>query len=386
MPAQSQGGFSCFSLFSSKRVLPEQTGFEADPLLASSIEVAKSKIVSLEREKQVLAAQNAEMERLRCSNVALEEDLRKLSAKYRDLLEQTRSLPTTAISTDMPAQENPTIPPSEFAHPWTLSAEDALRLEELFACTADAERQRLLARETQISLGMGCEEKDALPRPAEGLESFKERICREWELAHKTSILLEMRIARKIAECIPGGNMEAPLAAVYAMSSGSLSHLCENVIAHKLEETFKKPPQQHVGRNSGLPVSNNTKFSLDEATPGLREASYGGIDEFYGGLVDRIGLPRVNLSKGLEEDHCRGEDADEEFATSNYNIKTTPRKEWCAVSDPMMQKELSVGTRTIRSIDELLQAPIAIKAKLLKEEILALQLYTGDFPTCVASG
>ena len=50
------------------------------------------------------------------------------------------------------------------------------------------------------------------------------------------------------------------------------------------------------------------------------------------------------------------------------------------MTDADVRRELSVPPRVIRDVDELMQAPLAIKAKLLREEILALQLYTGETP------
>ena len=70
---------------------------------------------------------------------------------------------------------------------------------------------------------------------------------------------------------------------------------------------------------------------------------YGLIDEYFGGLMNRIGLPQTELMKAIEEEHCRDKDAEEAFTTSNYNITTTAKEEWLNVTDPERRRRLSEG-------------------------------------------
>ena len=71
------------------------------------------------------------------------------------------------------------------------------------------------------------------------------------------------------------------------------------------------------------------------------------------------------------------------FTTGNYNIRTQPKQEWLiVVGDESGAKvecpDMSHG-RQIKSIDELMKKPLARKAKLTEEEMIAVVLYTGVF-------
>jgi hypothetical protein len=71
-------------------------------------------------------------------------------------------------------------------------------------------------------------------------------------------------------------------------------------------------------------------------------------------------------------------DSDQEFTTSNYNLRTTPALEWSYAVDGVRPPEaqLSHG-RKIRSIDELMQLDIVNAAGLQREEVICVSLYTG---------
>ena len=69
------------------------------------------------------------------------------------------------------------------------------------------------------------------------------------------------------------------------------------------------------------------------------------------------------------------------FTTGNYKITTQPIQEWLyVVGDENGQKvkcpDMSHG-RQITPIEDLLKKPLAIKANLAEEEMIAVVLYTG---------
>ena len=71
------------------------------------------------------------------------------------------------------------------------------------------------------------------------------------------------------------------------------------------------------------------------------------------------------------------------FTTGNYKITTQPKQEWLyVVGDENGQQvecpDMSHG-RQITRIDELLKKPLAVKAELVEEEMIAVVLYTGLF-------
>ena len=79
------------------------------------------------------------------------------------------------------------------------------------------------------------------------------------------------------------------------------------------------------------------------------------------------------------------------FVTGNYKLQTQARSEWLYVAGDESGKRLqppasdmchvlengSVIQRVIRPIDELLQHQLSKDAKLTREEIIAIVLYTG---------
>jgi hypothetical protein len=95
------------------------------------------------------------------------------------------------------------------------------------------------------------------------------------------------------------------------------------------------------------------------------------------------GSPNLNFSSAMYAEHMTRDGNDFTFTSGNYNIMTQPRKEWLyIVGDengqrlPCPQSEMG-HAREIRSVDELMQSPLAIKAKLTREEMIAVVMYTG---------
>ena len=147
-----------------------------------------------------------------------------------------------------------------------------------------------------------------------------------------------------------------------------------------------------------------TKFSTFKAAGGT-------IDDFFKGLEDRIGehvdmfltqegcyitpccvtfvcvstgAPNLNFKKGMCAEHTTQSGYNFTFTTGNYKITTTPSKEWQYVigvdekGQTVRCNDRSHG-REIKPIDELMKKPLAIKAKLTVEEMIAVVLYTGVF-------
>ena len=71
------------------------------------------------------------------------------------------------------------------------------------------------------------------------------------------------------------------------------------------------------------------------------------------------------------------------FTTGNYKITTQPFKEWAYVVGDESGHRVDCPDRThgreIKPIDELMMKPLARRAKLTEEEMVAVVLYTGVF-------
>ena len=80
----------------------------------------------------------------------------------------------------------------------------------------------------------------------------------------------------------------------------------------------------------------------------------------------------------MEEEHCVKAGCDDEFVTSNYGIRTTPRKEYeiatgrraCPPGDMLDKKGRKV--RVVRRIEELKLLKLVQRAGLEEAEILAV--------------
>ena len=90
----------------------------------------------------------------------------------------------------------------------------------------------------------------------------------------------------------------------------------------------------------------------------------------------------------MRSEHCSRGGHSYEFKTPNHQATTTPRKEWLyIVGDDKGQRvtcpDMGHGRRIV-SIEELLERPLAKRAKLTRAEMIAVVLYTGDeFGVCV---
>jgi Ca2+-binding EF-hand superfamily protein len=111
---------------------------------------------------------------------------------------------------------------------------------------------------------------------------------------------------------------------------------------------------------------------------------YGDISEFHEGLESKIGLPNPRVFEGMLAEHCARADSSDDFTAWNYGITSTPRIEWefvvCPDANTIYFGEFSAENlhgRTRQTIDELMAHPKIIKAKLSREELIALRLYTG---------
>jgi hypothetical protein len=108
----------------------------------------------------------------------------------------------------------------------------------------------------------------------------------------------------------------------------------------------------------------------------------GNIDDFHRGLSARIGFPHLEFLAAMEQEHCHLAGADVEFTTRNYGIRTTPRKEWLYVVaekpyKPEPPADQLRHDRIIPDVSEKMKCQLAVDARLRKEEVIAICLYTG---------
>jgi ankyrin repeat protein len=149
-------------------------------------------------------------------------------------------------------------------------------------------------------------------------------------------------------------------------------------------------PHQAKSIQEELQRSFAAQFELQTQAEGdggskftITKMACGHIEDFHAGLSDRVGMPHLDFKREMMREHCERAGCDTEFTTSNYNITTTPKKEWLYVAGDASGQRVACPAefmnhgRTILALDELRGLDVAVRAKLNDEEILALVLYTG---------
>ena len=81
----------------------------------------------------------------------------------------------------------------------------------------------------------------------------------------------------------------------------------------------------------------------------------------------------------MESEHCTQQGCTEKFKTLNYTeIESCPKQEWEIIMNRTTCPEHDMRfNRRIPVVSDLCKLPLAIKADLKREEIIAIVLYTG---------
>jgi hypothetical protein len=91
-----------------------------------------------------------------------------------------------------------------------------------------------------------------------------------------------------------------------------------------------------------------------------------------------IGSPDLHFVNAIKIEHCDRSGANDEFTTLNYQISTTPAKEWKFVQGiEVCPDDQMKHNRRIPKIKDLLALEVAKEAKLKEPEVAAVLLYTG---------
>lgn len=151
-----------------------------------------------------------------------------------------------------------------------------------------------------------------------------------------------------------------------------------------------------VSRSASMEVSIHQVLSKFDADPNVFEYNYANEEDFYGGLEAFIGSPSPDIFIGMEREHR----SDDKF-DSVHVMQTTPRLEWQYVVESEVGEEANntlrqAGAESKFNRDstggegsvnfgehdgwQLLHFTLdkkALTAGLIREEVIALRLYTG---------
>ena len=88
----------------------------------------------------------------------------------------------------------------------------------------------------------------------------------------------------------------------------------------------------------------------------------------------------MDFERAMRIEHVSKAGYDVEFETSNYKIKTTPRREWEIIVDEKhdLARDAMQGHRRLPKIKMLCaEEPLVKDANLIRCEVIAVVLYTG---------
>ena len=124
----------------------------------------------------------------------------------------------------------------------------------------------------------------------------------------------------------------------------------------------------------------NSKFQM---AVGANIGTFGDPSLFLKGLDDLIGLPDFKIDSAIMNEHCFSADSYDDFITSNYGgTITNSAVEYEFVHHPVANKIYPGSTnerskRRVHLLQNYLEHPMSIRAKLSQAEIIAIRLFTG---------
>lgn len=140
-----------------------------------------------------------------------------------------------------------------------------------------------------------------------------------------------------------------------------------------------------------------SKFS---SASGVFEGKFGNVKDFSQGLEGFIGLPNPNVENAIRNEHQYSNDSHDKFELNG--LLYSPFDEYELIVSPDIKKQYpavnnSPEGRSLIPIESFMTHEDCGRAGLLKEEVVALRLYTGPmfvkynavlrrFPQCVVNG
>jgi hypothetical protein len=88
------------------------------------------------------------------------------------------------------------------------------------------------------------------------------------------------------------------------------------------------------------------------------------------------GNPHLDFFRAMELEHCSKSGHDLMIETTNYRLKTTPKKEWQILVEGRLDLADKGHNRVVKHIDEYMSLDAVRLAKLSKPEVIAVVLYT----------
>eukprot|EP00960_Hanusia_phi_P040541 754516-Hanusia_phi.AAC.1 len=194
---------------------------------------------------------------------------------------------------------------------WTLPPGEQAKLKESFDSIGAKYKGLTLSPGSELCLELGLSNYiiGDVADKASTLEEYARLVEREWELANKEAAPGRADMQRRIAQEVPGRFWDPPMPGMLQDEEARDGRI---VAKHAAES---KTPRTRITNSLEKVGGYNSKFSMEEGS----EAIYGALEEFHGGLVQRVGLPSKleDLRQGMEEEHCSRADSEQLFTPPN---------------------------------------------------------------------
>ena len=195
-------------------------------------------------------------------------------------------------------------------------------------------------------------------------------------------------VQKLIANLLPAGTDDEPLAGVLAMSEDDVTETLQKMVPDLADLLFdnikalrRAVQKTREAKENAQGRGSQSKFTNFAMKVGL---SCGDMRDFKASITGRVGEPRPDVFQGMMEEHKQRADSDAQFETGNYKITTSPQAEWDLVDAAAQGRALPEwikGEQVPRVLKTLAQYradnPAAVRAGLGDAEMYALVLYTG---------
>jgi hypothetical protein len=148
---------------------------------------------------------------------------------------------------------------------------------------------------------------------------------------------------------------------------------------HDLVDCIMEKAETIIAEEECAEESANLLHSKFTTCDGIFEGKFGDIADFLKGLDSFIGLPNANVENAIRVEHMYSRDSKVPFELNG--VQYSPQQEYEFVVNPLVTttypKTEGPRCREIHPLDNFLQSEKCTAAKLLREEVIALRLYTG---------
>lgn len=158
------------------------------------------------------------------------------------------------------------------------------------------------------------------------------------------------------------------LSRVADLSSEQIQEVCR-IFSEDLSKILH---ERCLSLKSTLSINNDRKMNSKFST---FEGNFGDIKDFHKSFYEDIGNPHPQWEKAMCMEHSFNTD---DFYSRNYDIHTSPSKEWeYVVNNQMVPPDQMGHGRMLKSLGFYMDLEVTRSAGLRRPEVIALVLYTG---------